>query len=365
MIRSHKTFLCYSLIIECFERGEMGMTEGIGEQQSQGTVVLGEDARNFNTTFYTYLKRLYGEYKFKPQRYFELIEQLLERKEAGHSLQELADYIIEFIDDVLGNMNTREKTIEEYKRLFFEWDDESYLEMFIVALYLIDLKIIIDEKIKQNNSNIELEGHPLSLTYDNASTIEPYLKRVNAIIISEEMYKELLELDEGFQLYVTNLTAKDVRVLSIFHTIMAESISQSIRSSSGAGYEKRIHNFLLEIGIPDASITEYSHEDVGSIEHDFKIDLNGRKYGISAKRTLRERYKQYVNLLEQEENLDVDILMTITLGTDLGEAKARTIRGFGVYIFVAPEIYEKYAYLQGIEGVYSINELTVEILQTL
>ncbi|PEZ76374.1 hypothetical protein [Bacillus sp. AFS017274] len=165
-----------------------------------------------------------------------------------------------------------------------------------------------------------------------------------------------------------------VRTIKVFQIIMSESADQRIKSDSGTGYEIRIENHLIQIGIQRNNIEALNHEEVGSIEHDFKFEFEERQFGISSKRSLRKRYKQYVNLLlgfaNQEllegvneaddefipgeeileeygddvervtkESIDVDVLMTITIGADLTEKKARTIRSFGVYIFVSPEIY--------------------------
>ena len=37
---------------------------------------------------------------------------------------------------------------------------------------------------------------------------------------------------------------------------------------------------------------------------------------------------------------DIDVMIEITLGMDLNESKAKTIRAHGVYIFVSDEIYQ-------------------------
>ena len=84
------------------------------------------------------------------------------------------------------------------------------------------------------------------------------------------------------------------------------------------------------------------------MEHDFIFKYKNKLIGISA-RTLRERYKQYVNLAE---NTETDYMIAITLGTDLTINKAKTIVHFGVKLFIAPEIYKNNKDLQKIDGVY-------------
>ena len=58
-------------------------------------------------------------------------------------------------------------------------------------------------------------------------------------------------------------------------------------------------------------------------------------------------------------------MITITLGVDLNEEKAKTIASHGTYIFVADEIYETRKFLQNIDKVYSIKNLNLLTLKKL
>ncbi len=58
-------------------------------------------------------------------------------------------------------------------------------------------------------------------------------------------------------------------------------------------------------------------------------------------------------------------MIEITLGLDLGEEKAKTIRNYGVYLIVSDEIYEQNKFLQNIDGVFGSSQLTLELLKTL
>ncbi|EJB5212847.1 TPA: hypothetical protein ACH521_000953, partial [Campylobacter jejuni] len=148
----------------------------------------------------------------------------------------------------------------------------------------------------------------------------------------------------------------------IFMLIFNESINQSIISYSGNNYENRILQKLQSIGINQETITKKHDENDSSTEFDFFFNFNGKSYGIGAKRTLRERYKQFIKTSQTSE---INVMIEITLGLDLGEEKAKTIRNYGVYLIVSDEIYEQNKFLQNIDGVFGSSQLTLELLKTL
>jgi len=76
--------------------------------------------------------------------------------------------------------------------------------------------------------------------------------------------------------------------------------------------------------------------------------LNNKTYGIGAKRTLRERYKQFIKTAQMSQ---IDVMIEITLGIDLTEEKVRAIRNHNVFLFVSDEVYQANQYLKDIEGV--------------
>ena len=61
----------------------------------------------------------------------------------------------------------------------------------------------------------------------------------------------------------------------------------------------------------------------------------------------------------------LDVMIEITLGTDLRENIAKSIREHGVYVFVADEVYESKKYLQEIDGIYPANNLSFNLLEQL
>lgn len=355
---------------------------------------------DLNTIFYTYIKRLYSteyrltsDYKKQPNCLLELIEILKKELDGNASVHECRNSALSYLEQVLAGKK-KELKLDEYTRLFMQWDDLIYARMFVTALQLVYFKNEIDMTIKEELEDYEVEGHPLSLKYDNVSTYNAYLQRVKTGLVTEEIISRKQTKNAFFRENLLFLENSGISLFPVFFSIMAESANQSITSKSGSGYEDRIYQHLLQIGIPEDKIQRLNHEEVGSIEHDFKFELDGKKYGISAKRSFRERYKQYVNLLQKylkdddleneietgeifqeinqpelesltKKELDCDVLITITIGTDLTENKAKIIRQFGVYIFVAPEIYNAHGYLQELDGVFSIYDLTLETLRTL
>jgi hypothetical protein len=142
--------------------------------------------------------------------------------------------------------------------------------------------------------------------------------------------------------------------------MFSESINQSIISDSGSNYEDRILTVLTSIGINANDISKIHDKDDSSTEFDFFFELQNKTYGIGAKRTLRERYKQFIKTAQMS---DIDVMIEITLGIDLTRAKVEAIRRHDVFLFVADEIYN--SYLQNIDGVYSSKNLTYAVLKGL
>ncbi len=146
----------------------------------------------------------------------------------------------------------------------------------------------------------------------------------------------------------------------IFMLIFNESIDQSIKSDSGSNYENRIQSVLDKIGLKN--ITKVHDNNDKSTEYDFFFELDKKTYGIGAKRTLRERYKQFIKTSLTSR---IDVSIEITIGLDLNEGKAKTIVSHGSYIFVSDEIYTTRDFLKKVEGVYSVKDLNLKTLRSL
>ncbi|MGQ4001955.1 hypothetical protein QIW49_01055 [Francisellaceae bacterium CB300] len=255
--------------------------------------------------------------------------------------------------------------------------DDVDLEIFIFSLKLYLIKDLLLEESKLK-SIIELEDlanlNPLSLKYDNKTLNSPYSTRVNGALLSlcffhkiENGETNLLSADA--QDYICRLSKQAIKLKEIgiepnqiFMLMFSESINQSIISNSGSNYEDRIFDTLVNIGISSDSISKLHDDADKSTEYDFFFKLDNRSYGIGAKRTLRERYKQFIKTSLTSQ---IDVMIEITLGLDLNESKAKTITGHGTKLFVADEIYEAKNFLQQLDGVFSVKDLNLETLKSL
>ncbi len=248
------------------------------------------------------------------------------------------------------------------------------LDIFIFALNLNLIKDLLlqEAKITQTIKAQELIGlNQLSLAYDKVSTQVAYATRISGALLSLMFFEKLDKKDSNFisqssTLFISSLIKsykslllKGVEPNQIFMLLFSESINQSITSTAGASYEDRIKNVLIAMGIPNEDIRKSHDENDSSTEFDFFFLYKGRNYGISAKRTLRERYKQFIKTSHMSK---LDVMIEITLGTDLRENIARSIRAHGVYLFVADEVYESKGFLRSIEGIYPASKLNQDLL---
>lgn len=276
-----------------------------------------------------------------------------------------------------------ECNVSESKQAFVFWVVEKIehiidikLFVFSLRLYLIKGLLLAEAKLTNTIIATELQGlHPLSLKYDDISIYRPYAVRVNGALLSliffslleqwetnfmsktsedflKNIWKELLELEQLW-----------IEANQIFMLMFSESINQSIISDSGSNYENRIFGVLTGLWIPSSTIKK-THDNVDkSTEFDFFFNLDGKSYGISAKRTLRERYKQFIKTSIMSN--EIDVMIEITLGLDLNEQKARNILSHWVYIFVSDEIYQSKTFLQKLDWVFSVKDLTIKKLKSL
>ncbi|ABB44840.1 hypothetical protein Suden_1563 [Sulfurimonas denitrificans DSM 1251] len=257
----------------------------------------------------------------------------------------------------------------------FETDLDS--ELFIFGLKLIAIKPLLLQEAKTRDllDTSKLPTlNPLSLAYDKITLFSPYSTRVSGALLSLIFFDKLENQDTVF---ISSDTTEFLKELSkdaialkkigvepnqIFMLMFSESINQSIISDSGSNYEDRILSVLMVIGIDKDKILKIHDKDDISTEFDFFFELDGKTYGIGAKRTLRERYKQFIKTAQMTK---IDIMIEITLGIDLTEEKVKAIRNHNVFLFISDEIYSSNKYLQNISGVYSSKDLTLQTLKTL
>jgi len=282
--------------------------------------------------------------------------------------------IVEYTNNKIKTNSKKQKLILE---VLDEINSDIDLKLFIFSLklYLIKDLLLQEAKLKDLLDISLLENlDPLSLKYDKITIYSPYSTRVNGALLSLLFFDKLENNETNFisqeaELFIKNLSTlaidlkhKGVEPNQIFMLMFSESINQSIISDSGSNYEDRILSVLTSIGLDEASIVKTHDKDDSSTEFDFFFELNNRTYGIGAKRTLRERYKQFIKTAQMTT---IDVMIEITLGIDLTEEKVKAIRNHNVYLFVADEIYTTYQYLQDIDGIYSSQDLTLQVLESL
>ncbi|WP_109741084.1 hypothetical protein [Arcicella aurantiaca] len=242
---------------------------------------------------------------------------------------------------------------------------KEHFHVLKLALNLIRFKDYILEKSKLTSETFRTIKtiHILDFAYDYNMLLLPYSVRVAGALLIKILFEDIAKNQDTIYLPLI----EDISEIpyidpdTILQIIYAESASQSIRSTSGSSYEERVKDVLITNGIQ--YISQSFDSNLGSIEYDFKLTFQDKSIGVSAKRTLRERYKQNH---ESIENLDVDMMFLITLGIDLNEDKVKYItQKEGHYIFVANDIFSTRSFLTREKKVYPINELTNELIKTL
>ncbi|MCH8519650.1 MAG: hypothetical protein LAT82_02750 [Nanoarchaeota archaeon] len=323
-----------------------------------------------NLKFYYFLKNLV---KIKlSSNQVELILRIYYINSTKNYEQILQKIIEDFILN-LNNDTKKDKLLQFFNEIENKWDLK--LMIFSLKLYLIKDLLLQEAKIKNLLDITKLENlNPLSLEYDKITTYSPYSTRVNGALLSLIFFDKLereelnfLSNDSVSFLKILSklgneLTKKGIEPNQIFMLMFSESVNQSIISDSGSNYEERILSVLLDLGISESSITKQHDKNDSSTEFDFFFELENRTYGIGAKRTLRERYKQFIKTAIMTK---IDIMIEITLGLDLNEEKAKTIRKHNVYIFVSDEIYNSKYFLKELEGIHPVSQLTLETLKSL
>lgn len=261
--------------------------------------------------------------------------------------------------------------------------DEKWVNFIVVGLDLLSIKELILVEAKQYTKNyyeksiLEIKDK-LSIKYDVLSLDIPYGKRVLSKLLafficdSSEFVnstqdimlskifnrKEIKELKDKFN----ELKLKyKISIEGIYSLIISESVNQSILSEAGSSYENRVSQTLLNVA---EKLEGHSHDkNINSHEYDFKFTIEDKEIGVSAKKTLRERYKQN---FEDVSLLEVDYMCLITLGIDLNEAKLNNILAKEKYfIIVSDEIFQNTKYLKENSRVLSSKNLTKENIKKL
>jgi hypothetical protein len=337
------------------------MTSKLKIEQSIGDI---------NLKFYYFLKFLMKA-KLTNNQIFRFLEciQLNKGTEFDAKLEMLFSFVEENIDSISKSSKMQD--------ILNEVNDESdiLLLQFSIKLYSVKDLLLQEAKTTDILDITKLENlHPLSLTYDKITTFSPYSTRVSGALLTLLFFRKLESGDLNFltsasEKFMRDLIEEAIHLRSlgvepnqIFMLMFTESMNQSITSDSGSNYEDRIKSVLLNIGIPLNSLKKTHDKNDTSTEFDFFFEISGRTYGIGAKRTLRERYKQFIKTAQMSK---LDVMIEITLGTDIRPNIAQSIVDHKVILFVADEVYLSKKYLQKIDGVFPASQFTLDTLESL
>jgi len=275
--------------------------------------------------------------------------------------------------------------IKENKKssLYLTWKNlklqKEFDTLFPLAWQLLTFKEWVIKRTKEYLKNYELPDlfplvkDKLSLAYDNVSLTSPYSYRVLSSLVKNNGKTNIFHSDKFWQniskeketIFSNNLKEKliseGIHGLPLVSLIIDESINQGIRSLGGTDYHERV-KFVFDKLTNWQLINEKKIDSKNSgIEYDLIYSYKNKKIGISAKRTLRERYKQN---WDNTKNLEVDIMLLVTLGTDLNEGKMKTVlEKQGWYIIVAKEIYEKHNYLSNNPKVFASSQVVNDFIE--
>ncbi len=298
--------------------------------------------------------------------------QLISVIENINLLKSNPNFLLESLESIFSKSQTK---LEHIKEMGLRLADSKDIELFDFSLRLYQIKdlLLAEAKFSENIDLNQLSNlDPLSLEYDKISVLKPYKTRVSGALLAllffekldnEEvnfMSKDSCDLISDLATKANNLKKQGLESNQIFMLMFSESINQSIISDSGTNYESRILSVLNKIGIDNISKTHDKNDK--STEYDFFFEIDSKTYGIGAKRTLRERYKQFIKTALTSK---IDVSIQITIGLDLNEEKAKTIINHGTYIFVSDEIYQTRDFLRKMDKVFSVKELNLKILKKL
>ncbi|MCV6638938.1 hypothetical protein [Candidatus Albibeggiatoa sp. nov. NOAA] len=330
---------------------------------------ISDDKFDINLLFYRFMKGVNGTNGLSNSNVKDLLELYFSQINICSYQQ-----IVESFQRKLQEKIRKQERVDHINTMLSEIQSLKSFKLFIFSLQLIQIKSVLleESKLTYTSHIAKLQGlHPLSLQYDNISKNKPYYQRISAALFSLRFFSKLeakntqfishhtVEYIESLVDFYQELALDGLEANQIFMLMFSESVNQSIISSSGISYEYRIQLLLESLGIPKEHITKKHDSNDSSTEFDFFFILEDKKYGIGAKRTLRERYKQFIKTAQMSQ---LDVMIEITLGIDLSEEKAKSIRNHDVYLFVAEEVYTNSPFMHKIDGLFSAKDLTLDTL---
>ncbi len=298
--------------------------------------------------------------KISDNHILKLIEQIKLLTDSKENFETKKNILLDFTQTLSNSENVKNRLAELIENSILE---DIHFNVFKLSLNILRFKDYILEKSKLYSENFKTcdDIHIMDFQYDQNMLNLPYAIRVSGALLIKVLFTEI---NKGKNEFYSSLIS-DIKKINeidpetILQIIFAESASQSIRSSSGSNYEERFENILKANNLMYNG--QCFDKNVRAVEYDFKITLeNGKKIGVSAKRTLRERYKQNH---ENITDLEVDAMILVTLGIDLNKAKVDYIlEKENHYIFVASDLYNQIEYFNGNDRVFALNTLNKETL---
>lgn len=325
---------------------------------------------DYNFLFYLFLKELNSTNKLNNNEINEILNFYYLNTDAEYLI------IIKYLKNIANSIKSQIKQ-DNFLNIISRITNKNILILFIFSLELIKIKplLLAEADIYSTNLFVNKKGlNQLSLQYDNLNKDFPYYKRVSCALLSLIFFDKIEKgklnfMSEDSIKYLNNIKLKydllkkiGIEANQIFMLMFIESVNQSIKSTAGSSYENRVKNVLISMGLKDSDIKKIHDENDKSTEYDFFFTYNNRKYRIGAKRTLRERYKQFI---KTSLSTDIDVMIEITLGLDLTEEKLNTIKKHNVYLFVADEVYQNELFMQNNKYVYPASELNLKTLEKL
>ena len=359
-----------SVAVSVIEELAKKVLKGI-EEMSIEKLNISKDKFDINLKFYFFLKYLVKT-KLTDKQSNDILK--ISILNSNIDFKVIRNRILEYIENSIKVGSKKQKLIFEVVDKINS-DIDLKLFIFSLKLYMIKDLLLQEAKLKDLLDTSKLQNlDPLSLEYDKITIFSPYSTRVNGALLSLLFFdklekgetnlisKEAEEFIIGLSKFAIELRQEGVEPNQIFMLMFNESINQSIISDSGSNYEERILNVLLSIGLDESKIKKIHDKDDSSTEFDFFFELEDKTYGIGAKRTLRERYKQFIKTAQMSQ---IDVMIEITLGIDLTLEKVKAIRNHNIFLFVSDEVYQSNQYLKEIKGVYSSKDLTLKTLKNL
>ncbi|MCJ8343789.1 MAG: hypothetical protein MJH09_13250 [Cetobacterium sp.] len=279
------------------------------------------------------------------------------------------DFEEKILDDK--SLNSKKERIIEVFLPELLVDEDKNLFALLLKLLLFKDYILSLAKMYENKTVLSINpetdsSYLLSFKYDSSTLYKPYSVRVAGSLLIKYAFLKDKEIIKGTFLeniynefsHLKHHYSIDSDIL--LQIIFNESASQSAKSTGGYSYEKRLELYLQS---KEFKLLGKTHDSKNSaVEYDNVIQLDtGERIGISSKRTLRERYKQNH---ENVDELDIDLMLVITLGNDLNVEKLLNITSKkGTIVFIADDIYQ--SKLKDFENTkcYQISLLSIEFLK--